>query len=88
MSALYSTDRIERLDCSWRTLRSSRRNVVTTLSRHPRYTAFEGLLNVCNPKAGETVVVSAASGAVGQVVGQLAKLKGCKVVGIAGGPVK
>ena len=42
----------------------------------------------CRPKAGETVVVSAASGAVGSAVGQLAKLKGCRAVGIAGGRVK
>jgi NADPH-dependent curcumin reductase CurA len=52
------------------------------------YTAYEGLLNVANVKAGETVVVSAASGAVGQVVGQLAKIKGARAVGIAGGPAK
>lgn len=52
------------------------------------YTAYFGLLEVGQPKAGETVVVSAASGAVGQVVGQIAKIKGCRVVGIAGGPKK
>jgi NADPH-dependent curcumin reductase len=52
------------------------------------YTAFEGLLNVAGVKAGETVVVSAASGAVGQVVGQLAKIRGARAVGIAGGPPK
>ena len=49
------------------------------------YTAYFGLLEIGQPKAGETVVVSAASGAVGQVVGQIAKIKGCRVVGIAGG---
>ena len=47
-------------------------------------TAYAGLVVQCNPQPGETVVVSAASGGVGQVVGQLAKLKGCRVVGIAG----
>jgi len=47
-------------------------------------TAYAGLIVQCLPQAGETVVVSAASGGVGQVVGQLAKLKGCRVVGIAG----
>jgi len=47
-------------------------------------TAYAGLIVQCDPKPGETVVVSAASGGVGQVVGQLAKLKGCRVVGIAG----
>jgi len=52
------------------------------------YTAYFGLLEVGKPRSGETVVVSAASGAVGQVVGQLAKLQGCRVVGIAGGARK
>lgn len=47
-------------------------------------TAYVGLLDLGRPEPGETVVVSAASGAVGQVVGQLAKLKGCRAVGIAG----
>ena len=54
----------------------------------PGMTAWYGLNHIMAPKAGETVVVSAASGAVGSVVGQLAKLKGCRVVGIAGGPDK
>ena len=51
-------------------------------------TAYFGLFEVGQPKAGETVVVSAASGAVGQVVGQLAKIAGCRAVGIAGGAKK
>jgi NADPH-dependent curcumin reductase CurA len=54
----------------------------------PGWTAYFGLLEVGQPKAGETVVVSAASGAVGSVVGQIARIKGCRVVGIAGGPDK
>lgn len=54
----------------------------------PGMTAYFGLFDVLKPKAGETVVVSAASGAVGSVVGQLAKHHGCRVVGIAGGPEK
>ena len=54
----------------------------------PGMTAWYGLNHIMVPKAGETVVVSAASGAVGSVVGQLAKLKGCRVVGIAGGAEK
>ncbi len=51
-------------------------------------TAWVGLFDIGKAKAGETVVVSAASGSVGSVVGQLAKLHGCRVVGIAGGPEK
>jgi NADPH-dependent curcumin reductase CurA len=54
----------------------------------PGVTAWVGLLELCQPKAGETVVVSAASGAVGSVVGQIAKIKGCRAVGIAGGKAK
>ena len=54
----------------------------------PGMTAYFGLKELGQPKAGETVVVSAASGAVGSVVGQLAKIWGCRAVGIAGGPEK
>ncbi len=54
----------------------------------PGMTAYFGLLDIGKPVAGETVVVSAAAGAVGMVVGQIAKIKGCRVVGIAGGPEK
>jgi len=54
----------------------------------PGVTAWVGLNTIIEPKAGETVVVSAASGAVGAVVGQLAKARGCRAVGIAGGPEK
>ncbi|AOK07609.1 NADP-dependent oxidoreductase [Burkholderia sp. AU28942] len=54
----------------------------------PGFTAYTGLLKIGEPKPGETVVVAAASGAVGAVVGQIAKLKGCRVVGIAGGADK
>ena len=50
----------------------------------PGITAYFGLLDVCHPKAGETVVVSGAAGAVGSIVGQIAKIKGCRTVGIAG----
>ncbi len=52
------------------------------------FTAYMGLLDIGSPVAGETVVVAAASGAVGSVVGQIAKIKGCSVVGIAGGSKK
>jgi NADPH-dependent curcumin reductase CurA len=54
----------------------------------PGMTAYFGLLDVGQPKAGETVVVSGAAGAVGTVVGQIAKIKGCRVIGIAGGAEK
>ncbi|CAB3750664.1 NADP-dependent oxidoreductase [Paraburkholderia humisilvae] len=54
----------------------------------PGVTAWYGLNRIIAPQAGETIVVSAASGAVGSVVGQLAKLAGCRAVGIAGGPEK
>ena len=54
----------------------------------PGFTAYMGLLDIGQPQAGETVVVAAASGAVGSVVGQIARLKGCRVVGIAGGDDK
>ena len=54
----------------------------------PGFTAYVGLLDIGEPKAGDTVVVAAAAGAVGSVVGQLAKLKGARVVGIAGGAEK
>jgi hypothetical protein len=54
----------------------------------PGVTAYIGLLDIGQPKSGETVVVSAAGGAVGGVVGQIAKIHGCRAVGIAGGPEK
>jgi len=55
---------------------------------HSALTAWGGLLDVGRPKAGETVVVSAAAGAVGSMVGQIARIKGCRAVGIAGGAAK
>ncbi len=54
----------------------------------PGFTAYVGLLDIGQPQAGETVVVAAASGAVGSIVGQIAKLQGCRVVGVAGGAEK
>ena len=54
----------------------------------PGVTAWYGLNKICEAKAGQTITVSAASGAVGSVVGQLAKAKGCRAVGFAGGPDK
>ncbi|XP_021184250.3 prostaglandin reductase 1 [Helicoverpa armigera] len=50
----------------------------------PGATAYFGFLEICQPKAGETVVVTGAAGAVGSLVGQIAKIKGCKVIGFAG----
>jgi NADPH-dependent curcumin reductase CurA len=54
----------------------------------PGLTAYTGLLNIGKPKPGETLVVAAASGAVGSLVGQIAKIQGCRVIGIAGGEQK
>ncbi|TDR93690.1 NADP-dependent oxidoreductase [Enterovirga rhinocerotis] len=54
----------------------------------PGMTAYTGLLNIGQPKEGETLVVAAATGPVGATVGQIAKIKGCRTVGIAGGPEK
>ncbi len=54
----------------------------------PGLTAFFGLLDVCNPRPGETVMVSGAAGAVGALVGQIAKIRGCRVVGSAGSEAK
>ena len=54
----------------------------------PGMTGYFGLMDVGQPQPGQTVVVSGAAGAVGQTVGQLAKIKGCRAVGIAGGPAK
>jgi NADPH-dependent curcumin reductase len=54
----------------------------------PGVTAWYGLTQICQPKPGETVIVSAASGAVGSAVGQLAKARGCRAVGVAGGAEK
>lgn len=55
---------------------------------HSAFTAYFGLLEVGQPKAGETVLVSTAAGSVGSAAGQFAKIKGCRTVGIAGGPEK
>jgi len=54
----------------------------------PGLTAYFGLLDICDPQRGETVVVSGAAGAVGMLAGQIAKIKGCRVVGVAGSDAK
>ncbi|XP_049771171.1 prostaglandin reductase 1-like [Schistocerca cancellata] len=54
----------------------------------PGATAYFGLLHICDPKPGEVVVVSGAAGAVGSIAGQIARIKGCRVIGIAGSDVK
>ena len=51
-------------------------------------TAYFGLIEVCEPNEGDTVLVTGAAGAVGSLVGQIARIKGCRVIGIAGGPEK
>lgn len=53
-----------------------------------RLTAYFGFLDICKPQEGETVVITGAAGAVGSLVGQIAKIKGCKVIGIAGSDKK
>jgi NADPH-dependent curcumin reductase len=59
-----------------------------TLTGTPALTAYLWLLDVGRPRPGECVVVSGASGMAGSIVGQIARLKGCRTLGIAGGPVK
>mgnify|MGYP005708643651 FL=1 len=54
----------------------------------PGFTAYMGLLDIGQPKSGDTLVVAAATGAVGSMVGQIGKLKGCRVIGVAGGEEK
>lgn len=65
-----------------------RRSYALGLLGMPGLTAYAGLLDIGAPQPGETLVVAAASGAVGSVVGQIAKIKGCRVVGVAGGADK
>ena len=88
-SACRSTRSSDGKGADARSIRGSRRcrQYLGTLGM-PGMTAYFGLLDVGKPQPGETVVVSGAAGAVGQVVGQIAKIKGCRAVGIAGGREK
>ena len=81
--AKINTNNIRKIDPSLAPIQTS----VGVLGM-PGMTAYFGLFEICKPIPGDTVVVSAASGAVGQLVGQLAKLSNCKVVGIAGNKKK
>jgi NADPH-dependent curcumin reductase len=83
-----AADQVKRGGWAWVDLRLGTPMQWLNVLGMPGMTAYFGLLDVGQPKAGETVVVSGAAGAVGQTVGQLARIKGCRAVGIAGGPAK
>jgi NADPH-dependent curcumin reductase len=85
---LIAADQIKRQGLFKLDLRLGTQNQWLNVLGMPGMTGYFGLMDVGQPQAGETVVVSGAAGAVGQLVGQLAKIKGCRVVGIAGGPAK
>jgi NADPH-dependent curcumin reductase CurA len=86
--ALFPGKRIARGELTKIDLRLGTQTQWLNVLGMPGMTAYFGLMDVGQPKPGETVVVSGAAGAVGQTVGQLAKIKGCRAVGIAGGPQK
>ena len=86
--ALFAADQIRRAGLVKIDLRAGSLTQWLNVLGMPGMTGYFGLMDVGQPKAGETVVVSGAAGAVGQTVGQLAKIKGCRVVGIAGGAAK
>lgn len=81
---VYGTATFELLLWSDGGKKSKRLIFLLSFSGMPGFTAYAGFYEICSPKKGEFVFVSAASGAVGQIVGQLAKLHGCYVVGSAG----
>jgi NADPH-dependent curcumin reductase CurA len=81
--AISTGEGIRRIDASLRPL-----SYALGVLGMPGLTAYTGLFNIGQPKPGETIVVAAASGAVGSVVGQIGHIKGCRVIGIAGGPQK
>jgi NADPH-dependent curcumin reductase CurA len=86
--AAFTGDQIKRAGVFKIDLRAGTPSQWLNVLGMPGMTGYFGLLDVGQPKAGETVVVSGAAGAVGQTVGQLAKLKGCRAVGIAGSAAK
>jgi NADPH-dependent curcumin reductase CurA len=86
--ATFAADQIKRAGIFKIDTRSGRPSQWLNVLGMPGMTGYFGLMDVGQPKAGETLVVSGAAGAVGQTVGQLAKVKGCRVVGIAGGAAK
>jgi NADPH-dependent curcumin reductase len=86
--AALSSAEIQRTGLSKIDLRVGTVNQWLNVLGMPGMTGYFGLMDVGQPKAGETLVVSGAAGAVGQTVGQLARIKGCRVVGIAGGAAK
>ncbi|MDQ2779006.1 MAG: NADP-dependent oxidoreductase [Pseudomonadota bacterium] len=85
---LVSADQVKRSGLTKVDLRMGTLTQWLNVLGMPGMTGYFGLMDVGQPKAGETLVVSGASGAVGQTVGQVAKIKGCRVVGIAGGKAK
>jgi NADPH-dependent curcumin reductase len=86
--ALFAADQIKRSGMFKIDTRAGTLSQWMNVLGMPGMTGYFGLMDVGQPKAGETVVVSGAAGAVGQTVGQIAKVKGCRVVGIAGGAAK
>jgi NADPH-dependent curcumin reductase len=86
--ALFADDQIKRVGMFKIDTRLGTLSQWLNVLGMPGMTGYFGLMDVGQPKAGETVVVSGAAGAVGQTVGQVAKIKGCRVVGIAGGAAK
>lgn len=86
--ALIPADQVRRSGLAVIDLRAGSLTQWLNVLGMPGMTGYFGLMDVGQPRPGETVVVSGAAGAVGQTVGQLARLKGCRAVGIAGGPAK
>ncbi len=86
--ALFAADQIKRVGMFRIDTRLGTLSQWMNVLGMPGMTGYFGLMDVGQPKAGETLVVSGAAGAVGQTVGQVAKIKGCRVVGIAGGAAK